>query len=61
MTANEKDIEAISHRLPYLCDYRHRFADNGSPRFREAILDRKCVNSSKRGHMLRTNGALSPF
>lgn len=27
----EKDIEVISHRLPYLCDYRYRFADNGSP------------------------------
>ena len=39
---NEKDIEAISYRLPCLCDYRYRFADNGSPRFREAILDRKC-------------------
>lgn|SRR5699024_3296383 len=38
----EKDIEAISHRLPCLCDYRYRFADNGSPRFREAILDGKC-------------------
>ena len=37
----EKDIEAISHRLPCLCNYRYRFADNGSPRFREAILDRK--------------------
>ncbi len=28
MTANEKDIEAISHGLPCLCDYRYRFADN---------------------------------
>lgn len=26
------------------------------------VVDGKpCVNSSKRGHMLRTNGALSPF
>ena len=37
-----EDIEAISHRLSCLCDYRYRFADNGSPRFLEAILDRKC-------------------
>ena len=27
----------------------------------QEILDRYTVNSSKRGHMLRTNGALSPF
>ena len=41
-------------------DYEYYY-NNARNRYYNACSEINNVNSSKRGHMLRTNGALSPF
>ena len=38
-----------------------KYEENESISNADEVKNKKFVNSSKRGHMLRTNGALSPF